>query len=125
MDRMSTTTFDDLIAIGEAADVTGWDFSWLDGRATEDREALGRRLAAERGLILVPPYDDRRVIAGAGTLGLEVARQAEAMGAAPNALVVCCAGGGLTVADASTREKILQLRSDPQVAAVMAGALSQ
>lgn len=41
MDRMSTTTFDDLIAIGEAADVTGWDFSWLDGRATEERPPWG------------------------------------------------------------------------------------
>jgi len=34
-------TFDDLIALGETADVTGWDFSWLDGRATEERPAWG------------------------------------------------------------------------------------
>lgn len=47
-----STTFDQLVAIGEAADVTGWDFSWLDGRATEERPPwgyaalLGRRLGA-------------------------------------------------------------------------------
>jgi SAM-dependent methyltransferase len=40
---------DELIAIGEAADVTGWDFSWLDGRATEERPPWGyARLLAER-----------------------------------------------------------------------------
>lgn len=39
---------DELIAVGEAADVTGWDFSWLDGRATEERPAWGyaRQLAS-------------------------------------------------------------------------------
>ena len=78
----------------------------LYDRATEDREAVGRRLATERGLILVPPYDDRRVIAGAGTLGLEVARQAEAMGAVPDALLVCCAGGGLTAGCALALEAL-------------------
>ncbi|WP_348789649.1 class I SAM-dependent methyltransferase [Leifsonia sp. NPDC080035] len=42
-------TFDDLIALGESADVTGWDFSWLDGRATEERPPWGyARLLAER-----------------------------------------------------------------------------
>lgn len=41
-------SFDKLIAIGEAADVTGWDFSWLDGRATEERPPWGyaRQLSA-------------------------------------------------------------------------------
>ncbi|WP_133518298.1 methyltransferase domain-containing protein [Curtobacterium flaccumfaciens] len=45
----TTDTFDDLLAIGEAADVTGWDFSWLDGRATEERPPWGyARLLGER-----------------------------------------------------------------------------
>lgn len=79
----------------------------LYDRATEDREALGRRLASERGLILVPPYDDRRVIAGAGTLGLEVARQAGAMGAVPDTLLVCCSGGGLAAGCALAWEALL------------------
>lgn len=64
--------------------------------ANADRAALGQRVADEHGLTLVPPFDDRRVVAGAGTLGAEVARQAEAIGAEPEALVVCCGGGGLT-----------------------------
>ena len=79
----------------------------LYDRAVEDRDALGRRLAAERGLVLVPPYDDRRVIAGAATLGLEAARQAEAMGAKPDAMLVCCAGGGLTAGCALAWEALL------------------
>jgi len=41
-------------------------------RLTDDREALGRRLAEERGLTLVPPYDDPAIIAGAGTAALEL-----------------------------------------------------
>jgi threonine dehydratase len=42
-------------------------------RLTDDREALGQRLAAERGLTLVPPYNDPAIIAGAGTAALELA----------------------------------------------------
>ena len=38
---MSEPTFEELIAVGESADVTGWDFSWLDGRATEERPPWG------------------------------------------------------------------------------------
>jgi len=50
MECMNTTeSFDDLLSIGEAADVTGWDFSWLDGRATEERPPWGyARLLGER-----------------------------------------------------------------------------
>lgn len=45
-------SFDELIATGAGADVSGWDFSWLDGRATEERppwgyaRVLGQRLAS-------------------------------------------------------------------------------
>lgn len=50
--RMSTSTedsFEDLLRIGEEADVSGWDFSWLDGRATEERPPWGyARLLAGR-----------------------------------------------------------------------------
>lgn len=67
----------------------------LYDRNREDREAIGRALAEEQGLVLVPPYDDRRVVAGAGTLGFEIAEQAGRMGVKPDALVVCCSGGGL------------------------------
>ncbi|WFR68349.1 class I SAM-dependent methyltransferase [Curtobacterium flaccumfaciens] len=46
---MTTETFDELLAIGDGADVTGWDFSWLDSRATEERPPWGyARLLGER-----------------------------------------------------------------------------
>lgn len=42
-------SFDDLVAEGAAADVSGWDFSWLDGRATEERPPWGyARAMADR-----------------------------------------------------------------------------
>lgn len=42
-------------------------------RATEDREAIAARVAAERGSVIVPPFNDPQVIAGQGTVGLEMA----------------------------------------------------
>ena len=65
-------------------------------RYNEDRVAVGAALAAERGLTLVPPYDDTRIIAGQGTLGLEVIEQAAALDASLDAFLICCSGGGLT-----------------------------
>ncbi len=65
-------------------------------RYTEDREEIGHRLAAERGLVLVPSYDDPAVIAGQGTCGLEIAQQAKAAGVEIDQLLVCAGGGGLT-----------------------------
>ena len=65
----------------------------LYDRDTESREAISQELAAARSAIVVPSFDDFDIIAGQGTLGLEFARQAEAMGA-PLDHLVCCAGGG-------------------------------
>jgi threonine dehydratase len=67
----------------------------LYDRVREAREEIGARLAAETGATLVKPYDDPGVIAGQGTAGLEIADQAAAIGAAVDACVVCCGGGGL------------------------------
>jgi threonine dehydratase len=67
----------------------------LYDRATEDRDALGAELAAARGLELVPPYDHREVIAGQGTVGLEIAAQAAEEGVAQADVLVPCGGGGL------------------------------
>jgi len=61
-----------------------------------DREALAAEIAAERGLTLVPPYDDDDIIAGQGTVGLEIAQDCEAMGIVPDAVTICCGGGGLS-----------------------------
>jgi threonine dehydratase len=73
-------------------------------RYKEDRALVGSRLASERGLTLVPPYDDPYVMAGQGTLGLEVAQQAAVVGARLDALLVCCSGGGLTAGCALAME---------------------
>ncbi|MFI5776754.1 pyridoxal-phosphate dependent enzyme [Nocardia sp. NPDC051570] len=60
-------------------------------RYTEDRTALGRALAAERGLTVVPPYDDVRVMAGQGTAALELVEEIGQV----NALLAPVSGGGL------------------------------
>lgn len=67
----------------------------LYDRHRDSREAIGQRIAAERGASLIPPYDDARVIAGQGTAGLELAAQARALGAPPDAVVIPTSGGGL------------------------------
>jgi threo-3-hydroxy-L-aspartate ammonia-lyase len=63
----------------------------LYDRAAEDREEIGRTLAAERGLTLVPPYDDPDVIAGQGTAAKELFEQIGDL----DALFVPLGGGGL------------------------------
>lgn len=68
----------------------------LYDRATEDRDALGARLAAERGLTLIKPFDLAEVIAGQGTTGLEIAEQAAEAGVDTAEVLVPCGGGGLT-----------------------------
>ncbi len=63
----------------------------LFDRYTEDREAIGRRLAAERGMTLIPPYDHPHVMAGQGTAALELIAEAGPL----DLLLVCVGGGGL------------------------------
>ena len=65
-------------------------------RGSQDRDALGAELAAARGLSLVPPFDHPEVIAGQGTVGLEIAVQAAEAGVAAGDVLVCCGGGGLS-----------------------------
>ncbi len=68
----------------------------LYDRATEDRDEIGSRLAAERGLTLIKPFDNEYVIAGQGTCGLEIAEQAAEAGIEDATVLVPCGGGGLT-----------------------------
>jgi threonine dehydratase len=70
---------------GYGADVILYD------RYRVDREELGRQVAAERGMTLVPPYDHADVMAGQGTAAKELIEQAGTL----DLLVVCCGGGGL------------------------------
>jgi threonine dehydratase len=62
-------------------------------RVTEDREAIGLALAEKRGLALVKPFDDSHVIAGQGTLGLEIF---EDVGAVDVAMAPASGGGLVT-----------------------------
>lgn len=70
---------------GCGAEVIGYD------RYREDREAICRRIADERGMTLVPPFDHPHVMAGQGTAALELIEEVGAL----DALLVCVGGGGL------------------------------
>ncbi len=76
----------------------------LYDRATEDRDAIGAALCAARGLVLIKPFDDLQVIAGQGTVGLEIADQARAVGVEAAEVLVCCGGGGLSAGIAQALE---------------------
>jgi threonine dehydratase len=65
-------------------------------RYSGDREAIARRIAAERGAALVPSYDHEHIIAGQGTVGLEIADDAIDLGLLPDQVVIPCGGGGLS-----------------------------
>ena len=68
----------------------------LYDRFKEDREALTRRIAAERGMTLIPPYDHPDVIAGQGTAAKELLEETGPL----DYLFVCLGGGGLTAGSA-------------------------
>ncbi|EXS68462.1 threonine ammonia-lyase [Sphingobium sp. Ant17] len=65
-------------------------------RARESREAIATALAEQRGATLVPSFDDPFIIAGQGTVGLEIVEQVKDAGATLGQVLVCCGGGGLT-----------------------------
>ncbi|MDJ0917800.1 MAG: threonine/serine dehydratase [Woeseiaceae bacterium] len=65
-------------------------------RYSEDREAIAHAIAEDRGCTVVPSFDHEHIIAGQGTVGLELADDLKAMAISPNQLFVCCGGGGLT-----------------------------
>lgn len=69
-------------------------------RYSEDREEVGRRLAEEHGLTLVPPYEHEQVMAGQGTTALELIEDVGHL----DLLAVCVGGGGL-IAGCSTAAK--------------------
>ncbi|OEU85046.1 pyridoxal-5'-phosphate-dependent protein [Streptomyces abyssalis] len=71
-------------------------------RYTEDREAIGERLAQDRGLALVPPYDHPHIIAGQGTAALELLEETGEL----DALVVPVGGGGLAAGSATAAKAL-------------------
>jgi threo-3-hydroxy-L-aspartate ammonia-lyase len=82
---------------GYGAEIVTYD------RYTDDREAIGRQLADDRGLALIPPYEHEHVIAGQGTAALELLDEVGDL----DALVVPVGGGGL-IAGSATAAKGLQ-----------------
>ena len=64
-------------------------------RERNDREAIAERLAHDHGRILVPPSDDRDIIAGQATVATEIFEQARARGLEIDVMLACCSGGGL------------------------------
>ena len=67
----------------------------LFDRFQDDREALARALATERGMTLIPPYNHVDVIAGQGTAAMELIEDVGEMGGELDFLFVCLGGGGL------------------------------
>ena len=75
---------------GEGAEIVFYD------RASESREDIAAKLAGERGATVVPSFDDVRIVAGQGTVGLEILEQlAQAGQPSPTRIVVPTGGGGL------------------------------
>ena len=70
----------------ESAEIVFYD------RLTESREEIAKGIAAKTGATLVPSFDDPAIVAGQGTVGLEIADQ---LGRAPRRIVIPCGGGGL------------------------------
>ncbi|MFI4928929.1 MAG: threo-3-hydroxy-L-aspartate ammonia-lyase [Burkholderiales bacterium] len=75
----------------------------LYDRYREDREAIGRRIASERGMTLIPPYDHPHVMAGQGTAALELIQEVGAL----DALLVCVGGGGLVSGSAVAAQGLI------------------
>src|SRR4051812_11961972 len=73
--------------VAAGAEIVAYD------RATQSREAIAARLAAEKGCVLVPSFDDVDVIEGQGSAGVEIAEQ---LGRSPDTVLVPCGGGGLS-----------------------------
>ncbi|WP_225843670.1 pyridoxal-phosphate dependent enzyme [Streptomyces albus] len=81
---------------GYGAEIVTYD------RYTENREAIGEKIAAERGLTLIPPYDHPRTIAGQGTAALELLEETGEL----DALLVPVGGGGLAAGCATVAKSL-------------------
>ncbi len=72
----------------------------LYDRYTGDREAIAREFATERGAEMVPSYDSEHIVAGQGTVGLEIVQQAGELGLLPDQVLIGCGGGGISAGSA-------------------------
>lgn len=85
---------------GYGAEVVTYD------RLTQSREEIAAKLLADRGAVMVPPFEHQLIMAGQGTAGLEFADQAKTMGAALDEVIVPCSGGGLAAGVATAFAKL-------------------
>jgi threonine dehydratase len=95
------------------------------GNASAERQAVAERLAAERGLAMIPPYDDDRIIAGQGTCGLEIAEDVPDV-----AVVLVPVGGGGLASGVAAAVKALRpgvrvFGVEPELAADAAESLAR
>ncbi len=67
----------------------------LYDRYNEDRTAIAREIQENEGRILIPPFDDEKIIAGQGTAGLEIVEQLSWLNVSPDIVLSPCGGGGL------------------------------
>jgi len=70
-------------------------------RNNEDRMEIANEISNREGSVLIPPYDHKEIIAGQGTLGVEIIEQLEEMKFKPDIILCCCGGGGLIAGVAS------------------------
>ena len=95
------------------------------GPASDERQVRAEAIAAERGLAIIPPYDDDRIIAGQGTIGLEIIEDLPSVGV----VVVPVGGGGLAsgiaTAIKSLRPDVRVIGVEPELAADAKASLEQ
>lgn len=89
----------------EATQGYGAEIRFYD-RLTDSREAIAAEIAGASGAVVVPAFDDPHIIAGQGTVGLEIMAQTRAMGLTPDMVVAPISGGGL-VSGVATAVKAL------------------
>ena len=87
------------------------------GTASDERRRVAEEIAAARGLAMIPPFDDPRIVAGQGTVGLEIAEDMPDVGA----VLVPIGGGGLAAGVAAAIRALVPVRAvigvEPELAA--------
>ena len=95
------------------------------GTASEERRRVAEEFAAARGLAIIPPYDDRRIVAGQGTTGLEIAEDMPEVAA----VLVPIGGGGLAAGVAAAITALVPdarlIGVEPELAADARDSLAQ
>ena len=75
-------------------------------RETEDRGKVEREVNSDKSLVLIKPYDNHHVIAGQGSVGIEISKQSNKKGIKDAEVIVCAGGGGLASGIALSLEKL-------------------